>query len=84
MKAIFHGVEVIQEHDANNAPAIRLASQALIDGSQNTVVSYKYDPYGNLLFSSGSLADANKYRFSSKEWVLRCSWSSEWDTWRRQ
>jgi RHS repeat-associated protein len=27
-----------------------------------------YDPYGNLLASSGPLADANLYRFSSKEY----------------
>jgi RHS repeat-associated protein len=34
----------------------------------NTVVaSYRYDPYGALISSSGSLADANVYRFSSKE-----------------
>jgi len=29
---------------------------------------YLYDPYGNLLAESGPLAEANKYRFSSKEW----------------
>jgi RHS repeat-associated protein len=30
--------------------------------------NYEYDPYGNLLVKSGPLADANRYRFSSKEW----------------
>jgi RHS repeat-associated protein len=29
---------------------------------------YNYDPYGNLLAMSGPLADANVYRYSSKEW----------------
>jgi RHS repeat-associated protein len=30
---------------------------------------YLYDPYGNMLAQYGSLADANIYRFSSKEWI---------------
>jgi RHS repeat-associated protein len=29
---------------------------------------YLYDPYGNLLAQSGTMADANTCRFSSKEW----------------
>ena len=29
---------------------------------------YRYDPYGNIISQSGSLADANVYRFSSKEY----------------
>src|SRR5450432_1847442 len=29
---------------------------------------YLYDPFGNMLSMYGSLADANSYRFSSKEW----------------
>jgi RHS repeat-associated protein len=32
------------------------------------VARYLYDPYGNLLSQSGSLADVNLYRFSSKEY----------------
>src|SRR5207249_5619387 len=28
---------------------------------------YRYDPFGNLISSSGTLASANLYRFSSKE-----------------
>ena len=39
----------------------------LVNSSQQMVASYKYDPYGRLLSSSGSLAAANLYRFSSKE-----------------
>jgi len=39
----------------------------LIDASQVTVADYRYDPYGNTISSSGSLASANVYRFSSKE-----------------
>ena len=40
---------------------------ALVDSSGNLLARYLYDPYGNLLSKSGSLADANTYRFSSKE-----------------
>jgi len=31
------------------------------------VASYRYDPFGNTISSSGTLASANVYRFSSKE-----------------
>jgi len=41
----------------------------LVNSSQSVVASYKYDPYGRLISSSGSLASANVCRFSSKEWV---------------
>lgn len=40
---------------------------SLIDGNQSVVASYRYDPFGNMISKSGSLADANVYRFSSKE-----------------
>ena len=39
----------------------------LIDTNQSVVATYRYDPFGNTLSKSGSLADANTYRFSSKE-----------------
>src|SRR5437867_3552981 len=39
----------------------------MIDSSQAMVASYRYDPFGNTISSSGSLADINVYRFSSKE-----------------
>ena len=39
----------------------------MLDGSQSTVASYRYDPFGNTISQSGTLADANVYRFSSKE-----------------
>ena len=39
----------------------------LINSSQSVVASYRYDPYGNTLSQSGTLAAANVYRFSSKE-----------------
>jgi RHS repeat-associated protein len=39
----------------------------LVDSSQGLAASYRYDPFGNTLASSGPLADANVYRFSSKE-----------------
>ena len=38
----------------------------LVNSSQTLAASYRYDPYGNLLAYSGSLAAANTYRFSSK------------------
>jgi RHS repeat-associated protein len=41
---------------------------AMINNLQLIVAKYLYDPYGNTLSLSGSLASANKYRFSSKEW----------------
>ncbi|HEV2208893.1 MAG TPA: RHS repeat-associated core domain-containing protein [Verrucomicrobiae bacterium] len=37
------------------------------DGNQSLVARYSYDPYGNTLTISGTLASANVYRFSSKE-----------------
>jgi RHS repeat-associated protein len=40
----------------------------LLNASQTPVAKYLYDPYGNTLAQSGILADANNYRFSSKEW----------------
>ena len=40
---------------------------AMIDSSGNPVARYLYDGYGNLLGMWGTLAQANTYRFSSKE-----------------
>ena len=39
----------------------------MLNSSQSSVAAYKYDPFGNLISSSGTLAGANVYRFSSKE-----------------
>jgi RHS repeat-associated protein len=39
----------------------------LINASQYVVAKYIYDAFGNILSKSGLLADANLYRFSSKE-----------------
>ena len=39
----------------------------MLNSSQNMVASYRYDPFGNTISKSGALADANVYRFSSKE-----------------
>ncbi len=39
----------------------------LVNSSQGLAAKYRYDPYGNTISSSGSLAAANTYRFSSKE-----------------
>jgi RHS repeat-associated protein len=40
----------------------------MFDTNGVIVARYTYDPFGNLLTMSGSLAAVNKYRFSSKEW----------------
>jgi RHS repeat-associated protein len=39
----------------------------LINSSQAIVAKYLYDAFGNVMSKSGLLADANLYRFSSKE-----------------
>ncbi len=39
----------------------------LVDTNQSVVASYRYDPFGNTISQSGTLAAANLYRFSSKE-----------------
>jgi RHS repeat-associated protein len=39
----------------------------MVDTNQANVATYRYDPYGNQISSSGGLASANVYRFSSKE-----------------
>jgi RHS repeat-associated protein len=44
----------------------------MLNSSQSMVASYRFDPFGNTLSSSGSLADANVYRFSSKECCTNC------------
>ncbi|SPE59469.1 hypothetical protein SBV1_3250001 [Verrucomicrobia bacterium] len=43
---------------------------ALVDTNGVILARYAYDPYGNILSMSGPLAEANLYRFSSKEWHL--------------
>jgi RHS repeat-associated protein len=40
----------------------------MINESQVIVAKYLYDPFGNTLSQYGLFADANAYRFSSKEW----------------
>lgn len=42
----------------------------LINTNQVVVAKYLYDPYGGLVAMSGPLAEANLYRFSSKEYHL--------------
>jgi RHS repeat-associated protein len=39
----------------------------MLDGGQVMVANYRYDPFGNTISSSGTLASSNVYRFSSKE-----------------
>jgi len=38
----------------------------LVDASQALAAKYRYDPFGNTTYSSGTLANASAYRFSSK------------------
>ena len=40
---------------------------ALVDTNQSLSASYRYDPFGNTISKSGTVSDANVYRFSSKE-----------------
>jgi RHS repeat-associated protein len=40
----------------------------MLNSSQAMVASYRYDPFGNSISSIGTLASANVYRFSSKEY----------------
>jgi RHS repeat-associated protein len=39
----------------------------MLNSSQTSVAAYRYDPFGRTITSSGTLAAANVYRFSSKE-----------------
>jgi RHS repeat-associated protein len=43
----------------------------LVTSAQGLAASYRYDPYGNALTWSGSLADENVYGFSSKEFHVQ-------------
>jgi RHS repeat-associated protein len=40
---------------------------SLVNAAQELVAKYIYDPFGTILAASGALAEANLYRFSSKE-----------------
>jgi len=42
----------------------------LLNTNQIPVARYEYDPYGRILSQSGPLAEANVYRFSSKEFEI--------------
>jgi RHS repeat-associated protein len=42
----------------------------MLNSSQSKVAEYRYDPFGKTISKSGSLADANVYRFSSKECLV--------------
>jgi RHS repeat-associated protein len=41
---------------------------AMVNTNGAIVAQYQYDPFGNTECMSGPLANANRYRFSSKEW----------------
>ena len=40
----------------------------MVNANQAIVATYSYDPFGNTLASSGTLAEVNTYRFSSQEY----------------
>jgi RHS repeat-associated protein len=42
---------------------------ALVDSTQAISATYKYEPFGRTISSSGTMAVQNVYRFSSKEWL---------------
>jgi len=42
---------------------------ALMDTNHALLAQYRYDPYGRQTWSTGTLKDANAYRFSSKEFI---------------
>ncbi|MEI9961406.1 MAG: RHS repeat-associated core domain-containing protein [Limisphaerales bacterium] len=44
---------------------------ALMDTNQYVVARYLYDPFGKMLGKWGAMADANTYRFASKEYDLK-------------
>jgi hypothetical protein len=39
-----------------------------VDSSQAVAATYRYDPFGNMISSSGSQTSASVYRFSRKEY----------------
>ncbi len=41
----------------------------LTDANAGVVATYRYDPFGRSTYSAGTLASANVYRFSSKQWI---------------
>ena len=46
---------------------------AMVDNSQAISANYRYEPFGSLISSSGSMSGVNTYRFSSKEWLLNAN-----------
>jgi RHS repeat-associated protein len=46
---------------------------ALLDTGNRLAARYHYDPFGNLIGLAGPMADANLYRFSSKEFHANSS-----------
>ena len=72
------GLLARSQNSQSPAPLYAVHSYYHADGNGNVTMllyangtvaaKYLYDPYGNTLAQSGPLADANSYRFSSKEW----------------
>ena len=67
------GIGGLLARNDSNGPAFYHADAngnitALLDTNQFIAARYEYDPYGRLIGKWGRLADANRYRFSSKEY----------------
>ena len=67
------GIGGLLARNDSNGPAVYHADAngnitALLDTNQFIAARYEYDPYGRLIGKWGRLADANRYRFSSKEY----------------
>jgi RHS repeat-associated protein len=58
----------VQTFNVNTSNAFLYADTTFASTNQLVVARYLYDPCGNTLSVSGPLAEANLYRFSSKEW----------------
>jgi len=73
-----YGLELLErDSTATNQPPLFYQTDGngsvtlLFDLNQQVQARYLYDPYGNLLAKSGAMADANRYRFSGKEFDPR-------------
>ena len=60
LAARISGTNVLYCYDANGNVT------DLVGTNRAVLATYKYDPYGNLISKSGEMADANRFRFSTK------------------
>ncbi|TWT45283.1 tRNA3(Ser)-specific nuclease WapA precursor [Phycisphaerae bacterium RAS1] len=60
-------LKYVYTYDANGNVG-QLVDVAVGSASSSIKAHYEYDPYGGLVASSGTYADTNTYRFSTKPW----------------